>query len=434
MLAYQKGELLIEQCGARSLADVFGTPCYVYSKAAVLDAVMAYQRAYTETQMRFLLCYSVKANSNIHILRLLVEQGCGFDIVSGGELERVLLAGSTAQKIVFSGVGKRRQAIERALEVGIACFNVESIAELYTINQCALAIGTKAPVAIRINPAIDAQTHPYIATGLQESKFGIDIERAYLAYQEASRLEAIDIVGIDCHIGSQITTLSPFENMLDSLVSMITQLAMQGIKLKYVDIGGGVGIRYQNELPISIDAMAALVAKKLAHLKGITLLIEPGRSIVGNAGALLTQCIVTKQNYDTRFVVVDAAMNDLLRPALYQAHHAVWPAIESNNKTAVDTNVSLVGEVCESGDVFAKNLPIEAQQGDVFAIASVGAYGFCMASNYNSRPRAAEVLVSQTNASLIRERETFADLIARETACTPLSPTHTHLNDADQLR
>lgn len=412
MLHYHNDLLHIEQCAVARLAEQFGTPCYAYSKGAIVNAVQEYQSAYQRhvTQPTH-LCYAVKANSNIHILSLLAQLDCGFDIVSVGELERVLLAGGDAKKTVFSGVGKQMHELERALSCDIRCFNVESIAELEMLNQCAQTLGKKAPVSIRVSPDVDAKTHPYIATGLEKSKFGIDLTQAKQAYKKAQSLAMLEVVGIDCHIGSQITTLAPFEQMLVSMASFVRMLATEGIRLAHMDIGGGVGIRYNNEQTIELAHMAQVVERTLGVF-GANIVLEPGRSIVGNAGALLTRCILTKRNYNTHFVVVDAAMNDLLRPALYQGHHTVWH--NNHTKQTSEQLCTVVGPVCESGDFFAKNIALTAHASDLLALGSAGAYGFVMSSNYNSRPCAPEVLVDGTTARLIRRREDMQSMLQHE--------------------
>lgn len=403
--SYQQGALTVEQVSLADVAKEYGSPCYVYSKAAILAR-------YTEFSQHFAgidnhICYAVKANANLAILQLLAQVGAGFDIVSRGELERVLAAGGKASKVVFSGLSKSEDDIQRALEVGIACFNVESEVELTRINAVAKRLQVKAPISLRVNPNVDAKTHPYISTGLKENKFGIAHDAVVDTYQKAAQFSHLDVIGIDCHIGSQLTELAPFSDALDRLIDMINELKQLGINLKHIDLGGGLGVRYDQEEPPSIADYAHILLPKLQQL-GLTLYLEPGRAIVANAGVLLTQVETLKPTPHKNFAVVDAAMNDLIRPALYAAHMVVTPV--QLTQTHHVKMWDIVGGICETGDFLAKNRTLALQQGDLLAVTGAGAYGFVMASNYNTRPRAAEVLVDGSNSYLIREREALSDL------------------------
>jgi len=386
------------------IARRFGTPCYVYSRAAIESAYGEFARALRGRES--LVCYSVKANSNLAVLSLLARLGAGFDIVSGGELARVLAAGGDPGKTLFSGVGKSEREIQFALEKGIRCINVESEAELARVDRVAHALGRRAPIALRVNPDIDPKTHPYISTGLRESKFGVAHGEAERLYQRAASLKAIEVVGIGCHIGSLLTEAGPFVAAAERLVVLVERLERLGIQLRHIDVGGGIGIRYRDETP---EPVAAFVAGALAALgaRRETVVFDPGRSIVGNAGALLTRVEYVKPG----FLVVDAAMNDLIRPALYGAWHDVRPLRES---APGETVYDIVGPVCESADFLAKGRRLAAVEGDLLAVLSAGAYGMSMSSNYNSRPRAAEVLVDGSSAHLVRRRESVDDLIAHE--------------------
>jgi diaminopimelate decarboxylase len=413
-LHYRDDALYMEQVSVAALAKHYGTPCYVYSKQAILDVYQAYTDSFASLTHQ--VCYAVKANSNLAVLGILAQAGAGFDIVSRGELMRVLAAGGQASKVVFSGVGKTKSDIEYALTQGIGCFNVESISELTLINEVAQQLDKAAPISLRVNPDVDAKTHPYISTGLKDNKFGIAHEDAVAVYQQAAELSHIDIVGIDCHIGSQLTEVAPFVAALDKIIELVHSLRDKGIELRHIDLGGGLGVRYIDETPVSIDEFAEALLPKLSAL-GLTVLFEPGRSIVANAGILLTTVDVLKPTEHKNFAIVDAAMNDLIRPALYQAEMAVIPETLPNK--GLDTDAmqpwDIVGAICETGDFLAKDRLLSLATDDVLAITGAGAYGFTMSSNYNSRPRASEVMVSGDLHQLIRKRETIEALYADET-------------------
>ncbi len=402
------GELFAENVSLRQLAESFGTPTYVYSRAAITAAYQAYAHALGDHPG--MICYAVKANSNLGVLGLLARLGAGFDIVSIGELERVLKAGGDPARVVFSGVGKKAEEMARALEVGVSCFNVESESELGLLSQVASAQGRTAHISLRVNPDVDANTHPYISTGLKENKFGIDIQQAPAVYQRASQLPGIVIKGVDCHIGSQLTTLTPFLDALDRLLTLIDALADQGITIEHLDLGGGLGVTYNQETPPDVAKYIDAVKARLGG-RNLALMFEPGRSIVANAGVLLTRVLYLKPTAHKNFAVVDAAMNDNIRPALYQAWQAVVPVVP---RAASPQQWDVVGPVCETGDFLAKDRSLALQEGDLLALKSSGAYGFTMSSNYNSRPRAAELLVDGDQVHLVRRRETFEDLIAQE--------------------
>jgi diaminopimelate decarboxylase len=391
------------------VAKEFGTPSYVYSRATVERHWLAFDEAFSS--LPHCVCYAVKANSNIAILNVLARLGSGFDIVSGGELTRVLAAGGRADKIVFSGVGKTVTEINFALQEGIRCFNVESISELLRINKVASELNCKAPVSIRVNPDVDAQTHPYISTGLKENKFGIAIDEAEEAYLQAKEMTHINIIGVDCHIGSQLTTVEPFVDALQRILTLIDRLTELGIHLSHLDIGGGLGITYKEEVPPTPSEYAEALTGLLIDRK-LEILMEPGRAIVGNAGVLLTRVEYLKATEDRQFAIVDAGMNDLLRPALYQS----WQAIQSVkiNQNIADQKYDIVGPVCETGDFLGKDRVLALQENDLLAVKSAGAYGFTMSSNYNSRPRAAEIMIDGENMHCIRERETLASLFVGE--------------------
>jgi diaminopimelate decarboxylase len=391
------------------VAKEFGTPSYVYSRATVERHWLAFDEAFSS--LPHCVCYAVKANSNIAILNVLARLGSGFDIVSGGELTRVLAAGGRADKIVFSGVGKTVTEINFALQEGIRCFNVESISELLRINKVASELNCKAPVSIRVNPDVDAQTHPYISTGLKENKFGIAIDEAEEAYLQAKEMTHINIIGVDCHIGSQLTTVEPFVDALQRILTLIDRLTELGIHLSHLDIGGGLGITYKEEVPPTPGEYAEALTGLLIDRK-LEILMEPGRAIVGNAGVLLTRVEYLKATEDRQFAIVDAGMNDLLRPALYQS----WQAIQSVkiNQNIADQKYDIVGPVCETGDFLGKDRVLALQENDLLAVKSAGAYGFTMSSNYNSRPRAAEIMIDGENMHCIRERETLASLFVGE--------------------
>ncbi|MGP5211982.1 diaminopimelate decarboxylase [Psychrobacter alimentarius] len=412
-LHYRDEALYIEQVSIETIAKQYGTPCYVYSKQAILDVYQAYTDSFASLDHQ--ICYAVKANSNLAVLSVLAQAGAGFDIVSRGELMRVVAAGAEASRVVFSGVGKTYGDIEYALTQGIGCFNVESISELTLINEVAQTLDKPAPISLRVNPNVDAKTHPYISTGLKDNKFGITHEDALAVYQQAAAMSHIDIVGIDCHIGSQLTEVEPFVAALDKLIELIHSLREHGIELRHIDLGGGLGVRYIDESPVSIEEFAAALLPKLSAL-GLTVFFEPGRSIVANAGVLLTKVDVLKPTAHKNFAIVDAAMNDLIRPALYQAEMAVIPNVLPN--AGLDTNGTkawdIVGAICETGDFLAKDRLLSLAEGDILAITGAGAYGFTMSSNYNSRPRASEVMVSEDRHQLIRKRETIESLYADE--------------------
>ena len=391
-----------------ALAERHGTPAYVYSRAAIESRWRAYAQALSSRDV--LICYSVKANGNLAILNLLAGLGSGFDIVSGGELERVLCAGGDPARVVFSGVGKGAGEIRRALEVGIKCFNVESEPELARLNEIAREMSVTAPVSIRVNPDIDPDTHPYIATGLKENKFGIDYEQAPGIYRLADSLDNIEVTGIDCHIGSQITSTRPYADAVNKLLALRGNLEKTGIAIRHIDIGGGLGISYSDEPAPDIAGFARTVSDLIPEDCGI--ILEPGRSIVGNAGLLLTRVEYLKTNNTRPFAVVDASMNDLLRPSLYQAWHDIIPVAERSDAT--ETEYDIVGPVCETGDFLGLQRRLSLCPGDLLAVLSAGAYGFSMSSNYNSRPRAVELLVDGEDAQVIRKRETVKQLMAGE--------------------
>jgi diaminopimelate decarboxylase len=406
---YRDGELFAENVALSALAQQFGTPTYVYSRAHIEGQYRAYADALAGVP--HLVCFAVKANSNLAVLNVLARLGAGFDIVSGGELERVLAAGGKADKIVFSGVGKTREDMRRALEVGVHCFNIESTDELERLQLVAAELGKRAPISLRVNPDVDAGTHPYISTGLKENKFGIAIADAEDVYVRASQLPNLDVIGVDCHIGSQLTSLPPFLDALDRLLGLIDRLGDCGIHLHHIDLGGGVGVRYRDEEPPLVGDYIKAVRERIAG-RDLALVFEPGRYIVANAGVLLTQVEYLKHTEFKDFAIVDAAMNDMIRPALYQA----WM-----NVTAVSTRTDVepraydvVGPICETGDFLAKDRQLAIAEGDLLALHSAGAYGFVMSSNYNTRGRCAEVLVDGDQAFEVRRRETVAELYAGE--------------------
>ena len=402
------GQLHFEGVALAELASQFGTPLYVYSRAALEQAYRCYTEALASTP--HLICYAVKANSSLAILNLFARLGSGFDIVSGGELIRVLAAGGDASKVVFSGVGKTSTEMRQALESGILCFNVESESELARLNQVAGEMGKVAPVSFRVNPDVDPKTHPYISTGLKENKFGVPISDAPRLYRLAASLPNLEVVGVDCHIGSQLIDLSPLADAADRVFALVDVLAAEGIPLHHIDLGGGVGIQYRDEAAPDLTAYGRQLAERFIGRRE-KLLLEPGRSLVGNAGVLLTKVEYLKRGADKNFAIVDAAMNDLLRPALYEAYHEIVP-LHARGDAA--ERYDIVGPICETGDFigFARDLSIA--EGDYLALLSVGAYGMSMASNYNSRPRAAEVLIDKNEIHLIRERESQDALMAGE--------------------
>lgn len=406
---YKSNELYAEEVEVASIAKQYGSPTYIYSRATLERHWSAFDTAFSG--LPHLVCYAVKANSNLAVLNVLARLGSGFDIVSAGELARVIAAGGSANKCVFSGVGKTIAEIEYALQQKVRCFNVESISELVRINEIAGKLDLRAPISIRVNPDVDAQTHPYISTGLKENKFGIAIEQAEEVYVRAHAMAYLDVVGIDCHIGSQLTTVSPFVDALERVLSLVDSLAVRGIKLRHLDIGGGLGITYQDETPPSPDKYASAL-RKLLESRDLEILLEPGRAIAGNAGILVTKVEYIKETDDRHFAIVDAAMNDLLRPALYQSWQMIQTVMKSSD--AESKQYDIVGPICETGDFLGKDRTLAIHEGDLLVIRSAGAYGFTMSSNYNSRPRVAEVMVDGEQMHLIRARESIESLYAGE--------------------
>ena len=406
---YRDGELYAEDVPLQAVAERFGTPCYVYSRATLERHWHAFDDAFGDHP--HLVCYAVKANSNLGVLNLLARLGSGFDIVSVGELERVLAAGGAPDKVLFSGVGKQEHEMRRALEVGIRCFNVESASELERLNRVAGEMDRRAPISLRVNPDVDAQTHPYISTGLRENKFGIAIEDAAALYRHAQTLPHLAVTGVDCHIGSQLTQLGPFLDALERVLVLVERLQGEGIEIRHLDLGGGLGVRYRDEVPPLPSDYAGALLRRLAQAP-FEILIEPGRAIAANAGVLLTRVEYLKHSPAKDFAVVDAAMNDLIRPALYQA----WQPIVSVEERphGVHGVYDLVGPICETGDFLGKQRALTLAEGSLLAVRGSGAYGFSMASNYNSRPRAAEVMVDGDRMHLVRRRETIAELFAGE--------------------
>jgi diaminopimelate decarboxylase len=406
-----------DQVSLAALAERLGTPLYVYSASTIRERMRTFEHAFRKVPHT--VCYSVKANSNLSILRLLARTGCGFDVVSGGELERVLrVSRNAANKVVFSGVGKTPDEMRAALQAGVLLFNVESESELWSLAECATQTRKKARIALRVNPDVPAKTHPYISTGLHEHKFGIPIEQARGLYAQASKMRSLTVAGISVHIGSQITDVKPFAATMERVAELTRTLRADGLAIQYVDAGGGLGIAYENDrLPDFTKQVASYASALLAPLKklNVHLLLEPGRCIVGPAGVLLTRLLYKKTNGSKKFLVVDAAMNDLLRPSLYRAYHEIVP-VSSSDKSSARETVDVVGPICETGDFFARNreLPV-MQEGDLLALLDVGAYGMVLASNYNTRPRPAEVLVDGKSVKMIRQRETLADLVRAET-------------------
>ncbi|MCG6866956.1 MAG: diaminopimelate decarboxylase [Thiogranum sp.] len=405
---YRNGRLSAEAVDVSQLAAAHGTPLYVYSRATLERHWNAFDQALGEHP--HLVCYAVKANANLAVLALLARLGSGFDIVSGGELARVLKAGGEPSRIVFSGVGKTVTEMEQALEAGIRCFNVESLAELRRLNTVAAGHGVTAPVSLRVNPDVDARTHPYISTGLKENKFGIGVESALGAYREAAQAANLRVEGIDCHIGSQLTDIAPFVDALDRVLELVGRIEAQGIGIRHLDLGGGLGVRYRDEQPPSPAQYLQPLLARVAD-SGKQVFVEPGRAIAANAGILVTEVQYLKESEDKSFAIVDAAMNDLLRPALYGAWQDIVPVVP---RTQAARAFDVVGPVCETGDFLGKQRLLAVEQGDLLAIRSAGAYGFTMSSNYNSRPRAAEVLVDGDTAHLVRRRETVAELFQGE--------------------
>lgn len=406
---YRENQLYAEDLAVQQLAQEFGTPLYVYSRASLEERYQAYAEPLAGRP--HLICYAVKANSNLGVLNVLARLGAGFDIVSAGELECVLVAGGDPARVVFSGVGKQTDEIRRALTVGIKCFNVESIPELLRIEAVAEEMGQVAPISIRVNPDVDPKTHPYISTGLKANKFGIAFELAREVYQQASSLQHLKVIGVDCHIGSQITQLSPFLDALDRILLLVDQLKEDGIEIRHLDLGGGLGVRYQDETPPSPAEYVEALLEKLGD-REFELIFEPGRAIAANAGILLTRVEYLKEGEEKNFAIVDAAMNDLLRPALYDAWQGIIPASikeDGSNKTW-----DIVGPVCETGDFLGKDRELNLTAGDLLAVTSAGAYGFAMASNYNSRNRPAEVIVDGAERHLVRQRESYEQQMAGE--------------------
>ncbi len=410
-LAYRDGELCLETVRLSALAQAHGTPLFVYSKAAMLAALAAYQRGFAGRQVQ--ICYAMKANPALGVIELFARAGCGFDIVSGGDMDRVLAAGGAPDKIIFSGVGKTRAEMQRALQAGIGCFNVESEAELDVLSEVATAMGLRAPVSIRVNPNVDPKTHPYISTGLKGNKFGIAHERVLPTYLHAAGLSGIRVVGIDCHIGSQITQTEPYLDAMDRMLDLVEAIEAAGIPIHHIDFGGGLGIDYNGDAPPDAGQLWALLLAKL-DARGFgqrQLMIEPGRSLVGNAGVCLTEVLYLKPGEQKNFCIVDAAMNDLPRPAMYQAYHQIVPLQPRAETTGV---WEVVGPICESGDWLGHDRSLAPRQGDLLAVLSAGAYCMSMASNYNSRGRAPEVLVDGEQTHLIRRRETIGEQMQQE--------------------
>lgn len=409
LFQFKNGKLHAEDVSLTRIAEEFGTPCYVYSKAALESAYTRFAAGFAGRD--HLVCFAVKSNPSLAVLNTFARLGAGFDIVSGGELARVLAAGGDPAKVVFSGVGKTAAEMEAALQAGIFCFNVESASELERLNEVAGRLGKIAPVSLRVNPNVDAKTHPYISTGLKNNKFGVAYEDAFSLYQRAASLDNIKVHGVDCHIGSQLTELSPFLDAFDRVLALVDQLEAEGIAIEHIDLGGGIGICYSDETPPDFSAYAAAVLEKLGE-RAVKLVFEPGRALVGNAGTLLTKVEYLKHTEAKNFAIVDAAMNDLMRPALYDAYHdivAVNPATDTQAQV-----YEIVGPVCESGDFLGHDRELALKQGDLLAVLSAGAYGMSMSSNYNTRPRAAEVMVFGDKYQLVRQRETISQLFALE--------------------
>jgi len=407
---YRNGELFAEGVPVRRIALEVGTPAYIYSLATLKRHYRVFDQAFA--RLSHLVCFSMKSNSNLAVLRAFVKEGGGFDIVSAGELFRALKAGADPKKIVFSGVGKKKAEIEYALNAGILMFNVESEQELTVLNEVARGVEKKAPISLRVNPDVDPKTHPYISTGMKKSKFGIDIKRSLEVYKRALSLTHLEVIGVDCHIGSQLTTIPPFVDALSRVKVFVEALRKEGARIRYLDLGGGLGIRYKDEEPPHPEEYAGALIQGLRGLD-VTLILEPGRVVVGNAGILVTEVLYLKEGEEKTFVIVDGGMNDLIRPALYGSYQAIRPVVEGKGEMIV---ADVVGPICESGDFFAKDREIpRPQEGDLLAVMSAGAYGFTMSSNYNSRPRAPEILVDGDNFHVVRKRESFEDLVSGET-------------------
>ncbi len=408
---YRDNHLFAEDVAVAEMARRHGTPCYVYSRAALEHNLLAYEKALTGS--KHLTCFAVKANSNLAVLNVLARLGAGFDIVSGGELERVLKAGGDPAKVIFSGLGKTEDEIARALELGILCFNIESEPELDRINAVAARVGRRAPISLRVNPDVDAGTHPYISTGMKENKFGIAIDSAVAVYQRAAQMSHIDVVGVDCHIGSQLTTIAPYLDAIDRVLLLVDRLAALGIAIRHFDMGGGLGVCYRDEQPPEPSELIQAVLGKLAG-RNLTLCLEPGRSICANAGLFVTKVEYLKLTPHKNFAIVDGAMNDLLRPALYGAWQNIVPVHRSPEGALTSRSYDVVGPVCESADFLGKDRALAIQQGDLLAVRSAGAYGFVMSSNYNTRNRAAEIMVDGDTATVVRKRETLEYQLALE--------------------
>ena len=409
----REGSLYAENVAVSAIAAAHGTPCYIYSRAALEEAFMEYRQALEGAE--HLICYAVKANSNLAVLNVLARLGAGFDIVSGGELERVMAAGGEPSKIVFSGVSKKPEEMARALELGIHCFNLESAGELDVLNRVAGELGRVAPVSVRVNPDVDAKTHPYISTGLRENKFGLTIDEALRVYQRAAQLDHVQVVGLDCHIGSQLTELRPFIDALHRLLQLVDSLADLGIVIRHLDLGGGLGVHYRDEQPPSIAQYIGAIREVLGE-REVQLMFEPGRSIAANAGLLIMRVEYLKSTPEHHFALVDAAMNDMIRPALYQAWMDIQRVEQNTAGQVADWDV--VGPVCETGDFLGKGRKLTLNQGDLLAMFGAGAYGFTMSSNYNSRTRAPEIMVDGSDVHLVRPRETLEDIMRGET-CLP---------------
>jgi len=411
---YRNGEMFAEQVSLKRIAQEVGTPAYVYSLATLKRHFKVFDQAFAKA--RHIVCFSVKANSNLALLRVFAKEGSGFDIVSGGELFRALKVGADPKKIVFSGVGKKKEEIEYALDAGILMFNVESEEELFALNEIAAGIGKKAPISLRVNPDVDPQTHPYISTGMKKAKFGVDIKKSLETYRKAVSLKNVEVVGVDCHIGSQLTSVTPFVDALAKVREYLDrvlagELKKEGAQIRYLDLGGGLGINYHDETPPLPDDYARAIIQGLEGLD-VTLILEPGRVIVGNAGILLTEVQYLKETETKKFVIVDGGMNDLIRPALYGSYQAIQPVVQTNADKMI---ADVVGPICESGDFFAKDREIaRPRRGDLLAVMSAGAYGFTMASNYNSHPKPPEVLVDGDRYYIVRKRESMDDLINGE--------------------
>jgi len=406
---FRDGQLWAEDISCQKIVEQYGTPTYVYSRATIERHWLAFDRAVQAHP--HLICYAVKANSNLAVLNVMARLGSGFDIVSGGELARVIEAGGEPGKVVFSGVGKTEAEIEYALEVGIKCFNIESEAELHRIAKVAEQVGKVAPISIRVNPNVDAGTHPYISTGLKENKFGISVEKAFELYQWANLQSHIEVQGVDCHIGSQLTEIEPFLDALDILLALIDRLSESGVTISHLDLGGGLGVTYDNEQPPEPSEYVSALMTRLEQRKELTILFEPGRAIMANAGILLTKVEFLKENEGKHFCIVDAAMNDLIRPSLYSAWQKIEPVVQQSRTIR---NYDIVGPICETGDFLGKNRDLAVAPGDYLVVRSAGAYGFTMSSNYNSRVRAAEVMVDGALSQVVRRRETLESLWAGE--------------------